>query len=151
MFEWRRKSQTTAKHRIQHIILSGFGSNRFDTAVDKLQALDDLFMREVGERDFQGMNIGSDNGQTTIEVMNWMFSSAEQVPGSQHVPFSKDEDPYGDMEKARGMNLIRTEDNVVDYFTAGGNDTKWVFHFNENRYTLMSLKLVSQEPDQEVY
>ena len=116
-----RRNLTSAKHRIQHIVLTGFGSKRFDDGVQKLQQLDDIFVCEVGDKDFIGIKVGTAEGHTTLEIMNWLFTSLDVAPGSTHIPFSKQEDPHGDMEGARGSDLIRAEDNVVDYFV---KDTK---------------------------
>ena len=75
-------------------------------------------MREVGTQDFIGIKVGTDHEHTAIELMNWIFTSSDMVPGSQHLAFTTEEDPHNDMENARGLDLIRTEDNVVDYFIA---------------------------------
>ena len=72
-------------------------------------------------QDFIRIKVGMAEGHTTLEIMNWLFTSLDVAPGSTHIPFSKQEDPHGDMEGAHGSDLIRAEDNVVDYFV---KDTK---------------------------
>ena len=130
-------------------MLGGFGSDKFGTAIENLQMLDDIFMREVGELDFIGMNVGTEAGNPTIEVMNWVFSQSDWVPGAEHIPFSAHEDPNGDMEKARGTDLIRTEDNIVDYFNAGTRSDAYEERQVPERKNSVILRFHSSETEKQ--
>ena len=79
--------------------------------------MDDLFLREVGIREFEGLRIDKHNGYPSVEFKNWLFTSADKVPGAVHVPFTRNEDPSGEMEALIDSEMVRSEDNIVQYFS----------------------------------
>ena len=106
------------RHKSQCVTLTGFGSETFEKAVNQLQRFDDLFLREVGEQAFEPSIAESNGGYAAVEIRNWLFTSLDIVRGAVHVDYNPNQDPQGLLEAIRGQNLVRTEDNVVDYYDA---------------------------------
>lgn len=104
------------KYRTQSVCITGFGCDLFDRGIAKLQAMEDIFKREVGQESVECMKITTYEGHPCIEFTNWVFTSLSFAPGAKHIPFSEFEDPSGAMERARGEDIVRTFDNVVHYY-----------------------------------
>ena len=108
------------------IELTGFGSKRFEDAIDKMQQFDNVFAREIGVNEFQQTKLRSHDSHGVIELMNWVFTPRSAVSGATHIPFTKDEDPHNIMENNRGNELVRCADNVVKYYmTKSGGLTEY--------------------------
>ena len=98
------------------IELTGFGSKRFEEAIDKMQQFDDLFAQGISVNKFQQTKLRSHNGHGVIELMNWVFTLRSVVLGATHIPFTKDKDPHNIMENNCRNKLVCCADNVVKYY-----------------------------------
>lgn len=87
----------------------------------------DLFERQIGEGNLQKLTINKSRGDHySLSVSNWLFVTTKRSPLAEHVPFTKDEDPMGELERMATGNLIRSEDNIVRYYMKDGDTTKYV-------------------------
>ena len=75
-----------------------------------------LYRRFVPEHKLQAMSIVDSYKEfASIELSNRYFSARKEVPNESHLPFTKELDPRGILEKAMGTQFIRSEQNVVKY------------------------------------
>jgi hypothetical protein len=60
-------------------------------------------------------NPTSFDGHIAISTTNHLFTSVTHAPGAEDHPFHIDVDPSGVLAKAKTVDMIHSEDNIVDY------------------------------------
>ena len=107
--------------------ITGLGSESFEKAVENLLEIQDSFERQIGEGHLQKLTINKSRGDhSCLSVSNWLYVTTKRNPLAEHVPFTKDEDPMGELERMATGNLIRSEDNIVRYYMKDSDSTKYV-------------------------
>jgi hypothetical protein len=98
------------------VAVTGLGSPTFGIAVESLAKIHAFYSRFVPENKLQANSIiDSYKEFTSIELSNRYFSSKKEAPNELHIPFTKELDPKGILERAMGTQFIRSKQNVVKY------------------------------------
>ncbi|KAJ4496249.1 hypothetical protein C8J55DRAFT_484142 [Lentinula edodes] len=109
------KNKKKARHTRQWIVISGLGSQKFNSNCDGIMDVYALFARLV---DGQGcIELKNDKNRMAVELGSRMFTPKEEAPGVEWVEVHKDMDTNGFMEWVRSsdLELVYGEDNVVKY------------------------------------
>ncbi|SJL08157.1 uncharacterized protein ARMOST_11520 [Armillaria ostoyae] len=100
----------------QSVTVMGLGCQSFEDTILTLQEI-----RLTAEREFKtGMlekwNAGAYRGFPVFALSNRYFCTLKDGAHQEEVPFSKDVDPVGILQRLARNDLIHTEENEVQYF-----------------------------------
>lgn len=101
----------------QYIRLTGLGSAVFNEYRDAVERIQTMFTHEAGEHNLTRLKECMYEGEYAVDMHTRYLTERRLVEAEKHVPFTQDIDPNNALEEARGGNLIRTTDNVVQYST----------------------------------
>ena len=112
----------------QSIMLTGLSSPKFNDAIMSIHAIEDIFRRQVTDRNMEVWVPSLFQGHQSIDVGNRYFTPRQHALQDRHISFGLAIDPDNILSEAMGEEFVHTEDNKVEYYEAKkeGRGTKWV-------------------------
>ncbi|KAF7426049.1 hypothetical protein PC9H_008414 [Pleurotus ostreatus] len=113
----------------QHVAISGLGAPFFTKAIEGLQELAQYLTHFFKEGSWAGWSPSEHLGFSVLDANSRYYTlrSTQLVPND--VPFPKDMDPRGLLERGKGTEFAYSEDNVVEY---------WKYNKDDNSYTVIN-------------
>lgn len=99
----------------QFVRLTGLGIPSFDDYLESLERVKSKFTHKAGFGMLDTPGEALYEGHRAIDLHTRYLTERRLVEGERHIPFPPDIDPNQALEEVRGGNLIRVEDNVVQY------------------------------------
>lgn len=99
-------------------MLTGLSSPKFNNAVQSIQAIEDIFRRQVVEGNMEVWVPSSFQGHPSIDVGNRYFTPRQHALQDRQISFSQAIDPDNILFEAMGEEFVHTEDNEVEYYEA---------------------------------
>jgi hypothetical protein len=100
------------------MMLTGLSSPKFNNAVQSIQAIEDIFRRQVVEGNMEVWVPSSFQGHPSIDVGNRYFTPRQHALQDRQISFSQAIDPDNILFEAMGEEFVHTEDNEVEYYEA---------------------------------
>jgi hypothetical protein len=103
----------------QAVSLTGLDSTSFANSIQSIDAVEDIFSRQVGESKMVPWKNGTYLDWDTIYASNQYFTSVRNYPNIRPVAFDKLVDPDGTLEalaSLSGVSRVHSLDNVVEYY-----------------------------------
>jgi len=126
-------------------MLTGLSSPKFNDAILSIRAIEDIFRRQVVDRNMEMWVPSVFQGHQSIDVGNRYFTPRQHALQDRHISFSSVIDPENILSEAMGDEFVHTEDNEVEYYEAQteGRGMKWVMDYQCN---WIKLKIGLQTP-----
>jgi hypothetical protein len=96
--------------------LTGFDCKEFQTCINKLQHLHQIFARQVPEGDMEPLTLGQFRHFNTVELTTRYFTSRQDDPNGAEIPFDQTTDPNGILSCMSNSKYFHGEDNRVLYY-----------------------------------
>ncbi|KAK7037326.1 hypothetical protein VNI00_011317 [Paramarasmius palmivorus] len=103
------------RHIKQRLLLAGFNTDTFTTALIGLDRIDDLLRLNIREDVPHKLNTQA-SGQQAIEISNRYFTSKRMAITEEQIEIPTYVDPKGILESIKGENLVHTTENQVEYY-----------------------------------
>jgi hypothetical protein len=100
------------------MMLTGLSSPKFNNAVQSIQAIEDIFRRQVVEGNMELWVPSSFQGHPSIDVGNRYFTPRQHALQDRQISFRQAIDPDNILFEAMGEEFVHTEDNEVEYYEA---------------------------------
>jgi hypothetical protein len=100
------------------MMLTGLSSPKFSNAVQSIQAIEDIFRRQVVEGNMELWVPSSFQGHPSIDVGNRYFTPRQHALQDRQISFRQAIDPDNILFEAMGEEFVHTEDNEVEYYEA---------------------------------
>jgi hypothetical protein len=100
------------------MMLMGLSSPKFNNAVQSIQAIEDIFRRQVVEGNMELWVPSSFQGHPSIDVGNRYFTPRQHALQDRQISFRQAIDPDNILFEAMGEEFVHTEDNEVEYYEA---------------------------------
>jgi hypothetical protein len=100
----------------QAVTITGLGTHAFTKAVDSMEAIEEIFSRQVGQDTILPWKNGTYLDWTTMFSSNRYFTSRRSNFNLQAVPFDPFVDPEGVLASMAGNDKVHCSDNVVEYY-----------------------------------
>jgi hypothetical protein len=107
----------------QGVVLTGLGTPIFHDGIESILTIEDIFSRQLGENNMVSWNNGTYLDWETVYASNRYFTSRQNHPNLQAVPFDRLVDPDGTLAGMAGNDRVHCSDNVVEYYELN-NDNK---------------------------
>ena len=102
----------------QSIMLTGLSLSKFNDAIMSIRAIEDIFRRQVVDRNIEMWVPSAFQGHQSIDVGNRYFTPSQHALQDRHISFSPAIDPDNILSEAMGEEFVHTEDNDVEYYEA---------------------------------
>lgn len=99
----------------QYVQVTGLGLPEFDSAVDKIRQIQDLYESSNAAYTVKDVEFTAYEGNKTIEAHARYFTDRYLMPAEKSIPFSRLVDPNGALAKLKPDSFIHGPDNVVEY------------------------------------
>jgi hypothetical protein len=99
-------------------MLTGLASPKFNDAILSMRAIEDIFRRQVVDRNMEVWVPSAFQGHPSIDVSNRYFTPRQHALQDRHISFSQAVDPDNILSEAMGEEFVHTEDNEVEYYEA---------------------------------
>jgi hypothetical protein len=99
-------------------MLTGLSLSKFNDAIMSIRAIEDIFRRQVVDRNMEMWVPSAFQGHQSIDVGNQYFTPSQHALQDCHISFSPAIDPDNILSEAMGEEFVHTEDNDVEYYEA---------------------------------
>jgi hypothetical protein len=100
------------------MMLTGLSSPKFNDAIQSIRAIEDIFRRQIVDRNMEVWVPSAFQGHPSIDVGNRYFTPRQHALQDRHMSFSSAIDPDNILTEAMGEEFVHTEDNEVEYYEA---------------------------------
>ena len=100
------------------MMLTGLSSPKFNDAIQSMRAVEDIFRRQVVDRNMEVWVPSAFQGHPSIDVSNRYYTPRQHALQDRHISFSPVIDPDNILSEAMGEEFVHTEDNRVEYYEA---------------------------------
>jgi hypothetical protein len=106
-----------AKYLKRSVMLAGFNQDFFLKCVQSITAVDSMFSKKFDIGDTSPWKKKTYLDYDAITFSNRYFTDVSKRSYLQSIPFTREEDPIGNLsELSKGRRLRHCEENVVKYF-----------------------------------
>jgi hypothetical protein len=102
----------------QSMMLTGLSSPKFNDAILSIRAIEDIFRRQVADRNMEVWVSSAFQGHPSIDVGNRYFTPRQHALQEHHISFSPTIDPDNILSEAMRDEFVHIEDNDVEYYEA---------------------------------
>ena len=100
------------------MMLTGLSSPKFNDAIQSMRAVEDIFRRQLVDRNTEVWVPSAFQGHPSIDVSNRYYTPRQHALQDRHISFSPVIDPDNILSEAMGEEFVHTEDNRVEYYEA---------------------------------
>ena len=100
----------------QGVSVTGLGTPTFGRAVETAREIFERFERQFASGTLEGWDPVSHYGHSALNMTNRYLTPKKDAPDMEHIPFTKDVDPYGILENMAKSNYVHGEENDVLYY-----------------------------------
>lgn len=100
----------------QQITISGIGCAVFEKAINNLKQIETMYERYFNKGAINSFRTPNSNVGSQLILSNRYFSSLNEEPDAESIPFGPGVDPLGQLEKIMQGHLVHTSNNRVYYF-----------------------------------
>ncbi|KAK7027412.1 hypothetical protein VNI00_015248 [Paramarasmius palmivorus] len=122
-------SEASPRHIKQRVLLTGFNTETFATALIGLERVDSHLRLNIREDIPQPLRTSPTGFQQVVEIANRYFTSKRMADPEDQIRIPAYVDPKGILDSIKGENLSYTSENQVEYYeriTSDGSNHRFI-------------------------